>query len=102
MSAEHAEGAGEHALTPASYIQHHLTFNTQPVGPGGFWTINVDTIATSILLGVVVFSFMAWVVHGATAGVPGKRQAFVEVLVEWVNQQVHDIFHKSFEFVAPL
>ncbi|TDU23263.1 F-type H+-transporting ATPase subunit a [Panacagrimonas perspica] len=99
---EHAEHA-EHALTPASYIGHHLTFLQHPVKPeGGFWTLHMDTLGTSIVLGVLVFGFLAWVARGATSGVPGKRQAFVELCLEFVNEQVRGIFDKSFEFVAPL
>ena len=63
-------------MTPTEYIGHHLTFHARPVGDGGFWTLNVDTLATSVLLGVIGFGFMWLVVRGATAGVPGKRQAF--------------------------
>ena len=98
-----AEHAAEHAMTPASYIGHHLTFWQHPVKPdGGFWTLNVDTLATSVVLGALVFGFMAWVARGATSGVPGKRQAFIELCMEFVNEQVRGIFNKSFEFVAPL
>ena len=96
-----AEGA-EHALTPATYIGHHLTFLNQSVGQGGFWTLHLDTLLTSAVLGILVFGFLHWVVRGATAGVPGKRQAFVEVCIDFVNEQVKGIFDKSFAFVAPL
>lgn len=96
-----AEGA-EHALTPATYIGHHLTFLNHSVSEGGFWTLHLDTLITSIVLGSVVFGFLAWIVRGATAGVPGKRQAFVEVCIDFVNDQVRGIFDKSFSFVAPL
>ena len=103
MAAENGEHAAEHAFTPASYIGHHLKFLQQPVaGEGGFWTLNVDTILTSVLLGVVVFGFMWLVARGATAGVPGKRQAFIELCVDFVNDQVKSIFDKSYSFVAPL
>ena len=102
MSAENAEHAADHAMTPANYIGHHLTFFSKPVGDGAFWTINVDTIATSIFLGFMVFGFLWWVVRGATTGVPNKRVAFVEVCVEFVNEQVKSIFDKSYAFVAPL
>src|SRR5690349_20726044 len=102
MSAEHteqlAEAAaehGEHAMTPASYIGHHLTFLNKPVGDSPFMSLNVDTLVTSTLLGMLVFGFLWWVVRGATAGVPGKRQAFVELTVEFVNDQVKSIFDKS-------
>jgi F-type H+-transporting ATPase subunit a len=97
MSAENAE------MTPASYIGHHLEFLRAPVGEGGgFWTIHVDTLLTSLLLGTLVFGFMWLVARGATAGVPGKRQAFLELCVEFVNDQVKSIFDKSYDFVAPL
>jgi F-type H+-transporting ATPase subunit a len=104
MAAETAEHAGEHAMTPASYIGHHLKFLQTPVGEngGGFWTLHVDTLLTSTLLGILVFGFLAWVARGATSGVPGKRQAFVELCIDFVNEQVLGIFNKSFNFVAPL
>lgn len=91
-------------MTPASYIGHHLQFLSAPVGEqgGGFWTLHWDTLGTSILLGLISFGFLAWVARGASSGVPGKRQAFVELCIEFVNEQVLGIFNKSFEFVAPL
>jgi F-type H+-transporting ATPase subunit a len=105
-SAEHAAEAaehGEHALTPANYIGHHLKFWQEPVGAGGsFWTINVDTMITSTLLGILVLGFITWVVRGATSGVPSGRQALVEFVFEFVNNQVKGIFDKSYTFVAPL
>jgi len=104
-SAEHAAEAaehGEHAMTPASYIGHHLKFMEQPVGDGGFWTLHVDTLVTSTRLGLLVLGFITWVVRGATAGVPSGRQALVEFVVEFVNNQVKGIFDKSYTFVAPL
>ena len=39
---------------------------------GGFWTLHVDTLATSAILGMLVFGFLAWVARGATSGVPGS------------------------------
>jgi F-type H+-transporting ATPase subunit a len=101
-AAEAAEH-GEHALTPASYIGHHLKFWQEPVGAGGgFWTIHVDTLITSTLLGILVLGFITWVVRGATSGVPSGRQALVEFCIEFVNNQVKGIFDKSYTFVAPL
>jgi F-type H+-transporting ATPase subunit a len=90
-------------LTPSEYIQHHLTFFEKPIGDGGFWTINVDSLVTAALLGVLALGFLYWVVRGATSGVPGKRQAFVELLIEFVDDQVKGIFHHGDRnrFVAP-
>jgi F-type H+-transporting ATPase subunit a len=91
-------------LTPSQYIQHHLTFFTKPVGEGGFWSLNVDSLAVSILLGVIGVGFIWWVVRGATAGVPTRRQAMVELLIDFVDDQAKGIFHHGDRnrFVAPL
>ena len=89
-------------MTPSSYIEHHLGFNAKPVGDGSFWVLHMDTLVMSALLGVVIFGFLWWVVRGATAGVPGKRQAFVELLMEFVDNQVAEVFHGSRRFLAPL
>ncbi len=92
----------EHALTPSGYIQHHLSFNTRQIGDSGFWTLNVDTLVMSALLGLVVFGLLWWVVRGATSGVPTRRQAFVELLIGFVDDQVKNIFHGDRHvFIAP-
>lgn len=92
----------EHELTPSGYIGHHLTFNAKQVGDGSFWTLHIDTLVTSGLLGIVVFGLLWWVVRGATSGVPNKRQAFVELLVGFVDDQVKNIFHgERHAFIAP-
>ena len=90
-------------LTPTSYINHHLTFFTKQVGDGGFWTLHVDSILVSLLVGVLGLGFIWWVVRGATAGVPNRRQALVEFLVDFVSDQAKSIFHHGDlnKFVAP-
>lgn len=93
----------EQALTPFSYIGHHLAFNEKSVGSGDFWTLHIDTLVVSALLGIIVFGLLRLVVRGATAGVPGRRQAFVELLVEFIDNQVKSIFHGDrHKFMAPL
>jgi F-type H+-transporting ATPase subunit a len=86
------------------YIQHHLTFLTKPVGQGEFWVLNVDSVLTAVVLGVLGMGFIWWVVRGATSGVPGKTQAFIELAFEFVDEQVKGIFHHGDRnrFVAPL
>ena len=94
--------AADQALTPSSYISHHLTQMARPVGEGGFWVLHVDTIVVSVLLGLLSFGALWLVVRGATAGVPGKRQAFVELMVEFVDDQVKGMFHGDrHAFIAP-
>jgi F-type H+-transporting ATPase subunit a len=76
-------------LTPTGYIQHHLTFLAKPINEaGGFWTIHWDTLLVTLFVGALTFGFLWLVVRKATSGVPSKTQAFVELTVDFVNEQV--------------
>jgi F-type H+-transporting ATPase subunit a len=91
-------------LDPTEYIGHHLTHDALPfIGDGGFWTIHLDSLVVAILLGFVGIGLIWWVVRGATSGVPNKRQAFIEVLFAFVDDQARGIFRHGDrnQFVAP-
>src|SRR6185503_19881185 len=109
--AEHGETAGE-------YIQHHLT-NLQvcrvsdawvwnsaehpEACKGNFWTINVDSMALSIVLGIVFAYLFRRVAKTFTKGRPGKLQAGAEWCVKFVEDSVHGTLHgKGSNAVAPL
>ncbi|MDH3320107.1 MAG: F0F1 ATP synthase subunit A [Betaproteobacteria bacterium] len=85
------------------YIQHHLSFFRAPLGEGEFWTLHVDTVVTSVLLGMLGLGLVWWVVRGATSGVPNRRQAFVELLIEFIDGQVKGLFQHGdrHKFIAP-
>jgi len=91
--------AAESVLTSQEYIAHHLK-NAQ-LG-SGFWTFNVDSLVISALLGVLFLWIFYRVGQKATSGVPGKLQCFVEMVVEFVDSSVKDIFHGKNPLVAPL
>jgi F-type H+-transporting ATPase subunit a len=95
--------AAEHATTgPANgteYINHHLTH--LKVGDG-FWSLHVDTIVMSVLLGLVTLAMFYSAARKATPGVPGKWQAFVEMVVEFIDTTVKEVFHLDRSFLAPL
>jgi len=89
--------------TPTEYINGHLTHFAKPVGGDGvFWMIHVDTLVMTIIVGALTFGFLWWVVRGATAGVPGRRQAIVELLVDFVNDQAKSMYQGASSLVAPL
>jgi F-type H+-transporting ATPase subunit a len=90
-------------FNPSEYISHHLTHGAKQIGDGGFWTVHFDSLAVSILLGVIGLGFIWWVVRGATSGVPSRRQAFVELLVGFIDNQAKGIFRHGDRnaFVAP-
>ena len=91
-------------LNPTEYISHHLTHGAKQLGDGGFWTLHLDSLAVSVLLGVAGIGFIWWVARGATAGVPGRRQAFVEWLMTFIDNQAKGIFKHGDrnKFVTPV
>jgi len=95
-----AEHSADHAQTGSEYIVHHLG-NLQ-YGQG-FWTVNVDSIFFSVLLGLL-FTVSFWLAaRKATASdVPRGFQSFVETVVEFVDTQVRDTFHGTSKIIAPL
>lgn len=81
------------------YIIHHLT----PLSTGeGFWTVHLDTLFFSAVLGGLFLLAFKSVADKATAGVPGHLQNFAEMMVEFVDTQVKDCFHGKNELIAPL
>ena len=95
------------AITPGQYIQHHLehlTLNlkTFTIGEGGgFWTLNLDTMIISILLGIIVFGSLRFAAVRMKE-VPGKFQNIVEIILDFVNNAVHEIFHHKSTFIPSL
>jgi F-type H+-transporting ATPase subunit a len=94
--------AAEHAAGPANsteYITHHLAH--YKVGEG-FWTFHIDTLFMSIVLGILTLGLFWSASRKATAGVPSKWQAFVEIVVEFIDTTVKEVFHLDRRFLAPL
>jgi F-type H+-transporting ATPase subunit a len=93
VSAESSQGG----LT--EYIEHHLTHGSIQLSGGSFhW----DSWFIALGLGLIFVLWFGLAARKATAGVPGKMQAFVEIVVEWVETQVKDVFHGDRRFIAPL
>ncbi len=86
-------------LTPNSYIAHHLTF--QDISFFGH-AIHIDTVVMGFLLGIVGLWLLRLAARRATTGVPGKWQAAVELLLEFVDEQVKSVFPGDRKFVGPL
>ena len=100
-------------VTLSSHIQHHLTnakmcstdaglaFN-KACADSGFWTWNIDTLAWSIGLGLVFLWIFRSAAKKANTGVPGKFQCFIEMIVEFVGDNVRDKYHGKSALIAPL
>ncbi|MFB6421731.1 MAG: F0F1 ATP synthase subunit A [Candidatus Malihini olakiniferum] len=87
------------ASTPQEYIGHHLKH--LQVG-SGFWSINVDSMFFSIVLGILFLLVFQKVAKKATSGAPSKLQAFVEMIIDFVDENVCDLFHGKRKLIAPL
>lgn len=86
--------------SPTDYISHHLTNLKLTVASG--WTINLDTVVNSFVLGAVTFGVLFMVARSMTAGVPGRLQAAIELLIEFVNSQVKEVYHGKSTLVTPI
>ena len=97
MSVEKTESGGS-----TEYINHHLHQLQVSVGDGAFMKLNVDTLFFTFLLSAVFLLFFWYTARKATAGVPGKFQAFVEIIVGFVDGLVRETFHGRSKLIAPL
>ncbi len=84
------------------YIHHHLHNLQWRVGSGVFSVINIDTVAVTLLLMALFLGVFIPAARRATAGVPGRLQAFVEMVVVGIDELVRETFHGSSKLVAPL
>lgn len=95
-------------VSSTHYIQHHLTYltynlKTMSLGSnGGFWTINLDTIGISIVLGLFALTFLYLGARRVSTGVPGKLQNFAELMLQFADGQVKDCFHGHNKMIGPL
>ena len=116
--------------TVSDYIVHHLTnltygklpegferYDGQTVGTGGEWAfahgaeeisamgfnaVHVDSLAWSIGLGIIFCALFRWVAVRASATTPSGLINFIEMVVEFIDNQVKDTFHGSNKLIAPL
>ncbi len=93
--------------TSAEYIRHHLhnlqlNLHTMSLGDGGFWTLNLDTLIFSIVIGSLFLALFYMAGKRATAGVPGKWQNFLEYLYDFADKLTRECFHGKSQLIAPL
>jgi F-type H+-transporting ATPase subunit a len=94
------------APSASEYIVHHLTHwqNKPQTEIVDFSVFNLDSIFFAVVLGVLGCFFLWLGARKATAGVPGRFQAAVEIMLEMVDNQAKSIVHnaKSRQLVGPL
>lgn len=83
-------------MGPSDYVTHHLRY--WKVGQG-FWSIHLDTLIVSWALGLCFLYLFRRVARSATVGVPGALQNFIEMILEFVSDQVKETFGRKSSFV---
>ena len=100
MSAESGSGG------TTEYIKHHLHHLQWQFGDSKFETINLDSVFFLLLCATVFLVLFLGVfllsARRATAGVPGKFQTIVEIIVGFVDGLVRETFHGRSKLIAPL
>ncbi|MHB1616927.1 MAG: F0F1 ATP synthase subunit A [Metallibacterium sp.] len=84
------------------YIHHHLHNLQWHVGAGPFWVIDIDTVGVTLVLVAIFLGVFIPAARRAHAGVPGRFQAFVEMLIVGIDEMVRETFHGSSKLIAPL
>ena len=104
-------------MTSSEYIAHHLTNLTygkhpvngwsfaesgQQVADMGFMSINVDSMVWSVGLGAFFIWLFSRVGRTATTGVPSGVQNFIEMIIEFVDDNVKSMFQHKSAVIAPM
>ena len=107
-----SEGGHHGPQTSGEYIAHHLQNLQVCKSETGGWVwnecagnpmaINVDSMFWSLLLGLIFVVIFRGAAKKASAGKPGKMQALVEIIVDFIDSSVKDTFHGKSRLIAPL
>ena len=103
-----SEAANSSGGGTVEYIQHHLTNlcvgNCDPVThqAAGFWALHIDTLFFSSALALLIVFVASRLGKSLQTDKPGGFQNFVEIIIEFVAQQVKDTFPGSNPLIAPL
>jgi len=107
-----ASEGGHGPQTSGEYISHHLQNLQVCKSETGEWVwnqcagnpmaINVDSMFWSVFLGLIFIWMFRSVAKNTSKGKPGKLQAFVEIVVDFVDGSVKDTFHGKSNLIAPL
>lgn len=102
----------EKISNPQKYISHHLrhfqidlcSFKiiTPDTFSSHFWILNIDSIIFSFILGSFFLSVFYIVGKNITQGVPGKLQACIELIFDFISMNVKNMYQGKNVLIAPL
>jgi len=107
-----ASEGGHGPQTSGEYIAHHLQNLQVCKAESGEWVwnhcagnpmaINVDSMFWSVFLGLVFVTLFYRIARKSSADEPGRFQAVVEIIIDFVDSSVKDTFHGKSRLIAPL
>jgi len=100
-------------FTSQTYISHHLDHLKIDLGTlklisledmivNKFWTLNIDSIFFSFFLGLLFLFFFYKISKNMTDGIPNKLQSAIELIINFINCNVQDIYGNKSTLIAPL
>lgn len=95
------------AQSEAEYIGHHLEhirleLHTASGASGDFFTVNLDTLLLSILIGFGFIFLFIRIAKKARINQPSKTQVALEMLIEAIDKIIKDTFHGKSALIGPL
>ena len=103
-----SESANSSGGGTVEYIQHHLTNlcvgDCDPIThkATGFWSLHLDSIFFAYLLAALIIIVAMRLGKSLNSDKPGGFQNVIEMVVEFVAQQVRDTFPGHNPLIAPL
>ncbi|MGP1930369.1 MAG: F0F1 ATP synthase subunit A [Arsenophonus sp.] len=100
-------------IAAESYIERHLTNlqldlrtfrlvdsygNNSPT----FWILNIDSLFFSIILGIIFLFVFRKIAISITSGLPSKLQTSIEIIINFIDSTVSDIYQGKNKIIAPL
>ncbi|MEC8956106.1 MAG: F0F1 ATP synthase subunit A [Pseudomonadota bacterium] len=107
-----ATEGGHGPQSSGDYIQHHLQNLQICKTDNGEWlwnqcagnpmAINVDSMFWSLFLGIIFIWLFGYAAKKASPETPTKFQAFIEIVIDFIDSSVKDTFHGKSNLIAPL
>ncbi|MFT5111454.1 MAG: F-type H+-transporting ATPase subunit a [Parasphingorhabdus sp.] len=109
--------ASSGTVTSTEYIRHHLTnltygqktdgswglaHGSEDLAEMGFMAFHVDSVLWSLVLGGVFLWLFKKVADKVTTGVPDGMQNFVEMIIDFIDENVRGSFSGKNDLVAPM
>ncbi|CAL4041870.1 ATP synthase subunit a [Buchnera aphidicola (Phyllaphis fagi)] len=102
----------EKIFNSENYISHHLHHlqidlrNLKLINihytPNTYWIFNLDSILFSLFLGITFLFFFYTISTSLSIQKPTKLQIFTELIINFINKNVQDMYSRNSILIAPL